>query len=138
MEYFSLEDRNYHSDYRVRAKGDIWWSDIVGSKAYLKERTEDGQLQYVNFKYTVCPLCEGKGSHVNPSIDACGLTAEDFHNDPQFFEDYRSGVYDIPCNLCSGLRVIPEAIGEPIVVPKPDEDDEVYEDDEPYCWEDWN
>jgi hypothetical protein len=137
MEYFSLEDRNYHSDYRVRAKGDIWWSDIVGSKAYLKERTEDRQLQYVNYKYTVCPLCEGKGSHVNPSIDACGLTAEDFHNDPQFFEDYRSGVYDILCNLCSGLRVIPEAIGEPIVVPKPDEDDDDY-DDEPYCDADWN
>jgi len=111
MEYFSLEDRNYYNDPRVRAKDSIWWESVRGKTAILKERTEDGKRQSTEFEYKVCPLCEGKGSHVNPSIDSSGLTAEDFYEDPDFFEDYRSGVYNVPCNLCSGLRVIPRAIG---------------------------
>jgi hypothetical protein len=132
-EYFSLEDRNYYSDYRVRAKEDIWWESIENLTAILKDRTEDGKRQSVRFVYEVCPLCNGKGSHVNPSIDASGLTSEDFYNDPEFFEDYRSGVYNIPCNLCSGLRVIPKATGEPVTLEEEEDDD-----DEPYIDGDWN
>ena len=58
--------------------------------------------------YKVCPTCSGKGKHVNPSIDADGLTAEDFDEDPDFRESYFSGVYDVTCYECGGLRVIPE------------------------------
>lgn len=58
-------------------------------------------------KFEVCNLCDGKGTHVNPSIDAGGLSAEDFAEDPDFREDYFSGMYDIPCNKCSGKRVTP-------------------------------
>ena len=54
----------------------------------------------------VCPLCDGRGSHVNPSIDAHGLSAEDFADDPDFAEDYFRGRYDQPCNECHGLRVV--------------------------------
>lgn len=57
-------------------------------------------------KYRVCPTCEGTGTTVNPNVDAHGLTAEDFYDDPDFAEDYRSGIYDIPCNACRGLRVV--------------------------------
>ena len=56
--------------------------------------------------FGVCPLCEGKGKHVNPSIDSCGLSREDFDNDPQFEEDYFSGRYDVQCYECKGERVI--------------------------------
>ena len=57
--------------------------------------------------FGVCPLCEGKGKHVNPSIDSCGLSREDFDNDPQFEEDYFSGAYDVECYECEGARVVP-------------------------------
>lgn len=54
----------------------------------------------------VCPTCNGEGSHVNPSIDSQGLSADDFAEDPDFAEDYIRGTYDIPCKECNGLRVI--------------------------------
>lgn len=58
-------------------------------------------------RFEVCDLCRGRGSHVNPSIDASGLTCDDFDQDPDFEEDYRSGRYDVPCNECEGRRVVP-------------------------------
>lgn len=54
----------------------------------------------------VCPLCQGEGKHVNPSIDAHGLTGNDFAEDPDFAEGYFSGTYDVSCNECHGLRVV--------------------------------
>ena len=68
------------------------------------------------FKYGVCPVCRGKGTHVNPSIDCNGLTAEDFAEDPDFAEDYFSGSYDVQCNGCGGLRVV-LAVDEPACGP---------------------
>lgn len=58
-------------------------------------------------RYEVCPRCEGKGTHVNPSIDGHGISAQEFAEDPQFKEDYFNGVYDVPCYDCKGLRVVP-------------------------------
>jgi hypothetical protein len=58
------------------------------------------------YLYEVCPRCRGEGKHVNPSIDSHGLTREDFDQDPDFEEDYFSGVYDVPCYVCSGARVV--------------------------------
>jgi len=58
-------------------------------------------------KFEVCGECRGKGTIVNPSIDRYhGITQEEFDNDPQFFEDYTSGVYNEQCPRCAGLRVI--------------------------------
>ena len=128
MEYFSIEDRNYYNDPRVRARDEIWWEAISGKTAILKERTEDGKRQSTRFEYQVCHLCEGTGTHVNPSIDSNGLTAEDFYEDPDFFEDYRSGMYNVPCYLCSGNRVIPKAIGAITELDDQEECEEDYED----------
>lgn len=58
-------------------------------------------------KYEVCLTCEGKGSHVNPSIDAHGISAEEFYEDPEFEESYFRGDYDVRCYACGGLRVVP-------------------------------
>jgi hypothetical protein len=59
--------------------------------------------------WIVCPVCNGEGTTVNPNIDAHGLTAEDFYEDPDFAEDYMSGVYDITCAACHGNRVVKQA-----------------------------
>ena len=56
--------------------------------------------------WLVCPVCNGEGKTVNPSIDAGGLTREDFDEDPDFREDYMSGMYDITCRACNGQRVV--------------------------------
>jgi hypothetical protein len=63
-------------------------------------------------KYAVCSVCEGRGTHVNPAIDGHGLTAEDFEQDPDFEEAYFEGRYDVSCEECNGLRVVPE-VDEP-------------------------
>ena len=58
-------------------------------------------------KYIVCPRCEGRGSHTNPSIDGNGLSREDFDEmGPQSEEDYFAGVYDVVCHECKGKKVI--------------------------------
>lgn len=56
--------------------------------------------------FEVCPRCDGVGSHVNPSIDGNGLTAEDFAEDPDFADEYMRGTYDVPCTECHGERVV--------------------------------
>lgn len=57
-------------------------------------------------KYIVCPGCGGEGKTVNPNVDAHGLSADDFRDDPDFAADYFSGLYDVACGACGGLRVI--------------------------------
>jgi hypothetical protein len=52
--------------------------------------------------WIICTLCGGDGSHVNPSIDAHGLSAEDFADDPDFAEAYMRGDYDVSCRRCGG------------------------------------
>lgn len=57
-------------------------------------------------KFVVCDRCEGRGKHVNPSIDGNGISAEQFAEDPDFKESYLRGDYDVPCERCHGLRVV--------------------------------
>jgi hypothetical protein len=61
---------------------------------------------HVTLEYEVCGTCEGKGTHVNPSIDSHGLSAEDFDEDPDLAENYFGGLYDVPCAECKGERLI--------------------------------
>ena len=90
-------------------------------------------------KFEVCPTCEGKGKHVNPSIDDNGITGQDFAEDPDFEENYRSGTYDVQCYECHGSNVIPVVDRESITESGSDEDktalktwDEALEDE--YAW----
>lgn len=53
-------------------------------------------------RWIICPACDGEGTCVNPNIDANGLTAEDFAEDPDFSENYMSGLYDVTCGACHG------------------------------------
>lgn len=59
--------------------------------------------------WIICPVCQGEGKTVNPSIDAHGLTAEDFQEDPDFSEQYLAGSFDIRCRSCSGAGKIRES-----------------------------
>ncbi len=62
----------------------------------------------VPVKYAVCETCEGRGTHVNPSIDAHGIGAEEWANDwdDEEREAYHSGRYDVSCAECKGVRVV--------------------------------
>jgi len=62
----------------------------------------------VPFSWAVCGLCDGKGRHVNPSIDCGGISGEEFDADPEFAECYMRGDYDVTCSECNGRRVVPE------------------------------
>lgn len=108
--FMSCEERNYARDRRVTAE-------------YIAP-PENGK-----FTWAICPLCSGHGKHVNPSIDASGLSAEDFAEDPDFAEEYFSGGYDVTCNQCQGR-------GSVVVLPRgaePEEDDEGDDSYPPEC-----
>lgn len=62
----------------------------------------DGTQVPLPTRWEVCDVCNGDGTHVNPSIDCHGLTPDDFAEDPDFAEEYLSGTYDVPCNKCQG------------------------------------
>ena len=89
-----------------------WYSSLdekrqVATAIVWDEDGDEMEVQ-VPFTWEVCPLCDGRGRHVNPSIDSHGITSEEFLDDPDFAKDYFSGRYDIPCNECWGRRVIPQ------------------------------
>jgi hypothetical protein len=90
-----IERLNYYRDERTR--GPI-------EKPVLYH--EDGYEEELPCTWVVCPRCNGEGTHVNPSIDAGGLSSEDFYEDPDFAEDYMSGVYDVPCSGCGGRTTV--------------------------------
>ena len=81
---------------------------MTATLVVYNEEADEEDFLTVYLRWAVCPLCDGKGHHVNPSIDANGLSAEDFAEDPDFREDYFSGTYDVPCYQCGGLRVVVE------------------------------
>ena len=89
-----LEEVNYFNDHRTRPAKSI-------TATIVDENGHDTEVELPT-KWAVCSVCNGKGTHVNPNIDCNGLTAENFHDDPDFAEDYFSGVYDQPCNRCHG------------------------------------
>lgn len=58
--------------------------------------------------FEVCYRCEGHGTHVNPAIDGNGISAQEWNE----WEDssrsmYMNGGYDIACEDCNGMRVVP-------------------------------
>jgi hypothetical protein len=109
------DERNYHADHRVRARergdGSLGFIDEKRMIAIVTVPDEDGdgetQME-LPIVYVVCPTCDGKGNHVNPSVDAGGISADDFYEDPDFAEAYMGGVYDVECYGCHGKRVVPQ------------------------------
>jgi len=78
----------------------------MGFEVFRKRSGEEYKFcMRVRTEFEVCGECRGSGQVVNPSIDCCGLTEEDFYDDPDFHEDYMSGRYDVTCPNCNGKRV---------------------------------
>jgi hypothetical protein len=100
------------TDHRIRARDRrAWYEELAphDGKALLAERYLEDLAEewlWVPFRYEVCPTCEGKGKHVNPSIDAHGISREEFADDPDFEEGYMRGDYDVTCYECGELRVV--------------------------------
>lgn len=139
----ALDRANYYSDSRViaamatpaykvvEAGPDV--SVIELTETLVESLIEDGLLpeghdgrMEVGSKFEVCTMCNGSGKVVNPSIDAGGITRDEFDDDPGFRESYFAGHYDITCPECNGARVVPQL---------------VFKDDDPivaaiYKWED--
>ena len=84
-----------------------WYHHFDKERMIISWEGGDGETVEIKAQYEVCGTCDGKGKHVNPSIDAHGISAEEFAEDPDFAEDYFRGRYDIPCNECHGERVVP-------------------------------
>ena len=107
---------NFYTDRRVMAatSSSMFESiDTTRMKGLVKysEWDDDGDTEIFHeiempIKWEVCGLCNGRGSHVNPSIDCNGLTREDFAEDPDFAEAYWSGAYDQTCNECGGRTTV--------------------------------
>lgn len=102
-----MENHNYHMDRRTRAayEGSLFLE--VDERRMIGTVVLDGQKYQIGIRFEVCDVCDGKGSHVNPSIDAGGISAERFHEDPEFAQQYFGGTYDQVCNGCGGRRVVP-------------------------------
>jgi hypothetical protein len=73
---------------------------------YVDDEDEERELK-LPAVFEVCDLCGGRGKHVNPGVDAGGISQEDFYDDPDFAEDYFGGMYDVPCYRCGGKNVEP-------------------------------
>lgn len=72
----------------------------------IDEDTGDEVVNELPSRKEVCGRCYGEGKHVNPNIDSHGISREEFDEDPDFKEAYFSGVYDVTCHECNGLRVV--------------------------------
>lgn len=102
-----MDRRDHTNSYR-------WWNEVspdrrkVTLRDGFDEDLEEVEKKWYHIKWVVCTMCQGRGEYVNPSIDSHGLTREDFDEDPDFKEDYISGVYNMSCELCGGRAVEPE------------------------------
>lgn len=101
-----LQNLAPESDHRTTDIDYKWWASINGDKAVYQPYEWDEPIT-VSVEFVVCPSCRGKGKYVNPSIDAHGISAEEFNEDEDFRESYIRGDYDIQCVLCDGEKVIP-------------------------------
>lgn len=99
-------DRRRYAEEKARTFQRVNQRDMT---AVVVLETEDGEEyeEVVPIIFDVCPTCEGKGRHVNPSIDEEGISEEQFADDPEFREEYFRGTYDVPCYECHGQRVVP-------------------------------
>jgi hypothetical protein len=96
------------TDRRIRAKAKH--QDLLLDESSMEATITFGgeEVGTVPFKFEVCPTCRGSGTHVDPSIDSGGLTAEEMERrGPDFRARYERGDYDQPCNECDGRRVVP-------------------------------
>lgn len=109
-----------HDDHRVRAASRTRLGSFDESRMTLTfdfdcddaecDGCDNTHEHTLPARLEVCGTCDGKGSHVNPSIDSHGITGEEWARDwdDESREAYMSGRYDVQCYECAGKRVAPE------------------------------
>lgn len=120
---------------RMRAMG-RWWKRVDERRmiAIVLAEGEDGEEREVEIpvEFEICGTCEGKGRHVNPSIDAHGITEDEWSQwSSEEQETYLSGGYDVECHECAGKRVVPV----PAEARMTDEQKSALERATDMCWE---
>ncbi len=109
--YKSFDEKTMTIKVEVACDDEVYeeLKESLSEGAYKLIDPEDGCVT-LRMEFVVCPTCNGKGKHVNPSIDAHGITAEEWDRDWSYEdrENYMSGVYDVQCYECNGRRVVPE------------------------------
>ena len=58
----------------------------------------------VRTHWEICEHCHGEGVHDNPNLHSVGGPGIEglAEEDPDFREEYMSGMYDVPCKTCRG------------------------------------
>ena len=105
------EDQSYYGDTRVTSPGSGVGEFDEKTMTITIEDDEDGEIE-LPAKFETCPVCYGKGTHVNPSIDAGGISeGDEFWDEDQDEQTgesrYARGDYDVTCYTCDGKRVTP-------------------------------
>lgn len=106
-----MDQRDYYGQYGEFADyppGTKFNETLMRFEIPLENDDGEEEILYLPAEFDVCPVCDGKGTHVNPSIDAHGITADEFSDDPDFRDEYFSGRYDVPCYACKTKRVYPQ------------------------------
>lgn len=117
-----IETMNYLRDPRViAAERGNWFVKLderrMQATVVVLDDDGEGSEHWIGFKYETCDLCNGRGTHTNPSIDANGYEPDEDDCDEETGEShYMSGRYDVCCSECGGKRVSP--------VPDPANNDE--------------
>ena len=93
-------------DVRERNAHPNWLQYDTNRMVIILDSYEDDIEYEIPAVFDVCPVCEGRGHHVDPGIDSHGINMEEFYEDPEFAEEYFDGAYDVPCNECRGDRVV--------------------------------
>jgi hypothetical protein len=100
-----MDRRDYFGEFQNPLK-----FDAKAMTLSLEVEGDDGipVVLTVPARFEVCGTCDGKGVHVNPSIDAHGITSSEWAEwDYDDRESYFSGGYDVQCAECKGVRVVP-------------------------------
>lgn len=93
-----------------QAKQEAWvQQEIARQKALPPWKWQSFDLEEIEFALPAvnvsCTRCDGKGTHTNPAIDGNGITQSEWNEwGWEERENYRNGVYDVPCYVCDGER----------------------------------
>ena len=93
----------------MRAMGH-WWGSLDERRMVATVIGEDGETEVeIPVVFEMCSTCGGKGTHVNPSIDAHGISEDEWDQEWSSDEQemYLTGGYDVECGECAGRRVVP-------------------------------
>jgi len=115
---YDWTEHNYHGDSRViNARKQREFNNGFDMKHMtFTFEVNDGEsdettVHTLPAKFEVCPTCEGRGKHVNPSIDAGGISEDDEFwqddHDEEGYSLYHNGFYDVTCYTCGGRNVVP-------------------------------